>query len=172
MAIVSVGTERLAKMFGITQRHVQNLTKDEILHATKTTKGYIYNLDDAVWSYIQYIKAQGVGEKDRKSLNELQQDKLKIEIALKTSQTELHNLRTDIAKGKYLLLDDVQNEYTVFITVIKKFLNALPNRVAGFINGMVDNSIVRKLEKDIQLEIDKHINGFLLEVKPIEDLEE
>ena len=56
------------------------------------------------------------------------------------------------------------------MTVLKKFLNAIPNRVSGYINGIVDNSTVRELEKNLQEDIDKQIEDFILKVKPIEEI--
>ena len=167
---MTVGSERLAKMFGVTQRHIQQLTQDGVLTAKKSGRGYSYNLDEAVLAYITIIKQKVKDESLASRYNILQTEKLEVDIELKKSQTELHGFKTDVAKGKYLKVEDVEEDYKDFMTVLKKFLNAIPNRVSGYINGIVDNSTVRALEKNLQEDIDKLTDDFILKVKPIEEI--
>lgn len=168
--IVSVGSERLAKMFGVTQRHIQQLTQDGVLTAERKGRGYSYKLDDAVLAYITEIKKRVKDESLASRYSVLQTEKLEVDIELKKSQTELHGFKTDVAKGKYLKVEDVEEDYKKFIVVLKKFLNAIPNRVSGYVNGIVDNSTVRALERNLQDDIDKHIEDFVLNLRPIEEM--
>lgn len=170
MGIVTVGSERLAKMFGVTQRHIQQLTKDGVLTAKKSGRGYSYDLDENVLAYTTYIKRKVKDESLASKYNILQTEKLEVDIELKKSQRELHEFKTDVAKGLYLKVEDVEEDYKGFMTVLKKFLYAIPNRVSGYINGIVDNSTVRALEKNLQEDIDKQIEDFVLKVKPIEEI--
>lgn len=59
------------------------------------------------------IKAYG-----REQINteaELKEQKLKAEIALKESQGELHRLRTAIAAGEYISIEEARADYTKFL---------------------------------------------------------
>ena len=76
--------------------------------------GRRYELVPTIRSYVKYLsdKAYNRAQSDKEA--ELKSQKLQAEIALKESQGELHRLRTDIARGKYIGVEEAQIDYQRF----------------------------------------------------------
>ncbi|MFR7629562.1 MAG: hypothetical protein ACLUZ6_02415 [Lachnospira eligens] len=68
----------------------------------------------------------------------MKEQKLKVEIALKESQRDLHVLRTDIAAGKYITVEEVKLDYSRFFVAFKNlhypFLTRLHGRLPVLLN--------------------------------------
>ncbi|MDO4285186.1 MAG: hypothetical protein Q4C60_07590 [Eubacteriales bacterium] len=159
--------EIVAQLFGISVRRVQQLTQEGVLHSEKVAgkSGKMYDLIPTIQSYVQYLSDKAYNRKMSDKEAELKEQKLTAEIALKESQTELHQLRTDIAKGKYIAVEEVQLDYRRFFVVLKKFVLGVPNRVAGMISGYVDPVTARAIEKDMSREAAELLRGFVLAAK-------
>ena len=84
------------------------------------------------------------------------------DIALKESQGELHQLRTAIAAGKYISVEEVQVDYSRFFVVFKKFALSIPSRVAGTISSVVEPVVARSVEKDLTREVNSMLQGFVI----------
>lgn len=102
------------------------------------------------------------GREAKLSETELREKKLQAEIALKESQTELHQLRTAIANGKYISIEEAQADYTKFFAVLKRFCSGLPSRVVGMIGSRISPVESRELEKDLNKEINDILRTFVL----------
>ena len=90
-------------------------------------------------------KAYGKSRSDKELA--LKEKKLKAEIALKESQGELHRLKTEIASGKYISVEEVQLDYQRFF---------------GMIGGYADPVTVRGVEKDLSKEVNTMLNAFVV----------
>ena len=90
------------------------------------------------------------------------EQKLKAEIALKESQGELHRLRTAIAAGEYISIEEARADYTKFFAVLKRFCAGLPSRVTGMVGTRIDPVASRALEKDLNTEINDMLRTFVL----------
>lgn len=169
-----VKADVIARMFGVTVRRVQQLTQDGIIHTTKPDGGGVrqYELETTVHDYIKYLsdKANGREHSDKKA--DLESQKLKAEIALKESQGELHRIKTAIASGKYIPVEEVKLDYDRFFVQLKKFLLAVPNRVAGQISGYAEPVIVRGVEKDLSTEITSMLSSFIVAGQADEEVTE
>lgn len=174
-----VRASEVAKLFGVTARRVQQLTQDGIISpASEGVGGKRYNICAATQQYIAFLsgKSTGSGKKEQ----QLKESKLIAEVALKESQGELHRLKTDIAMGKYISVEEVEIDYRKFFIVFKKFAMAIPNRVAGIINGMVDTVTLRTVEREIAGEINRLLDSFIvgnekaaaIDTKPVASKEE
>ena len=101
--------EQIAKLFNLSVRRIQQLTQEGIIHSEKVSgqKGRMYDLVPTIQEYVEYLqnKANGKARSDKEL--DLKEQKLKAEIALKESQGELHRLKTEIATGKYISLEEV-----------------------------------------------------------------
>lgn len=60
---------------------------------------------------------------------------MRADVALKESQGELHRLKTDIAAGKYIAIEEVKIDYQKFFVAFKKFAISLPSRLIGMISA-------------------------------------
>ena len=155
-------TEIIAKLFGVTPRRIQMLTKDGILPAVETPKGRRYDLVPTIQTYVKYLsdKAHGKNRSEREIL--LREQKMEAEISLKESQSELHRLKTDIAAGKYIAVNDVISDYERFFVTFKKFAMSLPARLTGLIGGAIEPLEARRIEKELQAEIIKLLRAFVV----------
>ena len=84
------------------------------------------------------------------------------EIKLKNSQYELHQLKNDIANGKYLPLADVREDYQLFFTTFKKFAQAMPARLITQVAGYVEPAEARALEKSLNIEVASMLRTFVV----------
>ena len=88
--------------------------------------------------------------------------KLQAEVALKESQGELHRLKTEIASGKYLSIDDIKFDYEHFFAIFKKFATSLPSRVCSQLTGYMDPVALRSLEKELNADIVSVLKSFVV----------
>lgn len=144
-----VRSEYIAKLFGVSVRRIQQLTQEGIIISSKVQgqNGRMYDFEPTVQNYIKYLSDKAYGRERTDKEIDLKQKKLKAEIALKESQGELHRLRTEIAAGKFIAVEEVKLDYQRFFVIFKKFATAIPNRVSGMVNGYVDPVTVRAIEK-------------------------
>ena len=153
----------LAQLFGVTVRRIQQMTADGIIRTEeKTGSRKKYNLEDTIKTYIMYLSDKAYGTSNSDKEHDLKAKKLEAEIALKESQGELHRLRTDIASGKYVSVEEVHLDYQKFFTVLKKFCLAIPTRVGGLISGYLEPVTARGIEKELSSEITSMLNAFII----------
>lgn len=158
--------DAIAQLFGVSVRRVQQLTQDGIIQTTQTSHGRRYETVPTIQKYIQYLSDKAYGKSKSETEAILKEQKLRAEIALKESQGELHKLRTDIAMGKYISVDEVKLDYSRFFVVLKKFVMGIPAKMSGRIAGSADPVEVRQIEKDLQKEAAKLLKGFVISAAP------
>ena len=154
--------EIIAQLFGVTVRRIQQLTQEGVLPTTETPEGRRYDLVPTIQKYVQYLSDKAYGKNRSEKETELRQQKLEADIALKESQGELHRLRTEIAAGKYISIEEVTLDYTRFFVTFKKFAMSLPSRLTGIISGNVDPLEARHIEKDLTGEVQKLLEAFVV----------
>lgn len=152
----------IAKIFGVTVRRVQQLTQEGVISTVKVSGGTRYELVPTLQKYIQYLSDKAHGKTKSKTEGELKEQKLRAEIALKESQGELHKLKTEIAAGQYISIDEIKMDYSRFFVSFKKFAMSIPNRLAGRLSGFVDPVEVRKIEQEMQKDVTKLLNSFVI----------
>ena len=154
--------EIIAQLFGLSVRRIQQLTQEGVLHTTATKDGRRYELVPTIQAYVQYLSEKAHGKGHSEIENQLKEQKIKAEIALKESQGELHQLKTALTKGEYLRLEDVLSDYEHFFVVLKKFVSAIPARVGGTLTGYIDPVVQRRIEKDLQTEMTAMLRTFVV----------
>lgn len=153
----------IAQLFGVSARRIQQLTQDGVLETVHISgQRNKYDLIPTIQAYIKYLSDKAYGREAKLSETELKEKKLQAEIALKESQTELHQLRTAIANGKYISIEEAQADYTKFFAVLKRFCSGLPSRVVGMIGSRISPVESRELEKDLNKEINDILRTFVL----------
>lgn len=154
--------EIIAQLFGVTVRRIQQLTQEGVLPTTETSEGRRYDLVPTIQKYVQYLSDKAYGKNRSEKETELREQKMKAEIALKESQGELHRLRTEIAAGKYISIEEVTLDYTRFFVTFKKFAMSLPSRLTGIISGYVEPLESRRIEKDLTGEVQRLLEAFVV----------
>lgn len=154
--------EIIAQLFGVSVRRIQQLTQEGVLPTTETPEGRRYDLVPTIQSYVQYLSDKAYGKNRSEKENELREKKMNAEIALKESQGELHRLKTEIAAGKYISIEEVTLDYTRFFVTFKRFAMSLPSRITGIIGSYVEPLEARHIEKDLTGEIQKLLEAFVV----------
>lgn len=154
--------EIIAQLFGVSVRRIQQLTQEGVLPTTEAPEGRRYDLVPTIQSYVQYLSDKAYGKNRSEKENELREKKMNAEIALKESQGELHRLKTEIAAGKYISLEEVTLDYTRFFVTFKRFAMSLPSRITGIIGSYVEPLEARHIEKDLTGEIQKLLEAFVV----------
>ena len=152
----------IASLFGVSVRRVQQLTQEGIISTVQTSAGRRYELAPTIQKYIKFLSDKAYGKSKSETEAQLKEKKLKAEISLKESQGELHRLKTEIATGQYISIEEIKMDYSRFFVSFKKFAMSLPNRLAGKMIGFVDPVEVRRIEKEMQKEVTKLLNSFVV----------
>lgn len=160
-------TEIIGKLFGVTARRIQQLTQDGVISTTKIIEDgrtvRRYDLVPTIQNYIKYLSEKAYGRQGRTDKEiELREQKMEADIALKESQGELHRLKTEIAAGKYISVEEVKMDYSKFFVVFKKFAVSIPARVVGMLSGQLQPTEARKIEKEIADEINRLLGAFVI----------
>ena len=154
--------EVIASLFGVSVRRVQQLTQEGIIATTKTIEGNRYELAPTIQRYIKYLSDKAYGKSRSEKEMELKEQKLQAEIALKESQGEMHRLKTEIASGKYIDIEEVKMDYNRFFVAFKKFALSLPSRLSGRMIGHCEPLELRAMEKDLNAEVVRLMDGFVV----------
>lgn len=155
----------IAEFFGVTTRWIEQLTKEGVIEATLILKDghrvQMYDFIPTTKRYIKYLsdKASGRVHRTDKEI-ELREQKMAADIALKESQGELHRLKTQIAAGEYISIEEVKMDYARFFLTFKKFAMSLPARVTGMASGSLDPVEARRIEKELSGEITSLLTSF------------
>ena len=155
-------TRTIAKLFSVTDRHIQQLTKDGVLPATETPSGRQYDLVPTIQAYIRYLRDAAHGKTGSEREQELKQQKLEADLALKGTQNELHRLKLDIAAGKYISVEEATMDYARFFVAFKKFALSLPGRLVSRISGAVEPTEARRIEKELQWDVTQLLRAFVV----------
>lgn len=155
-------TEVIANLFGVSARRIQQLTQDGVIATVQTKQGRRYELAPTIQRYIKYLSDKAYGKSRSETEAKLKEQKLRAEIALKESQGELHKLRTDIAAGNYISVEEVKIDYSRFFVSFKKFAMSIPSKLAGRLAGFVDPVEVRQIENELQKEVTKLLKSFVV----------
>lgn len=160
-------TEIIGKLFGVTARRIQQLTQDGVISTTKIIEDgrtvRRYDLVPTIQNYIKYLSEKAYGRQGRTDKEiELREQKMEADITLKESQGELHRLKTEIAAGKYISVEEVKMDYSKFFVVFKKFAVSIPARVVGMLSGQLQPTEARKIEKELADEVNRLLGAFVI----------
>lgn len=154
--------ETIAQLFGLTGRRIEQLVADGVIDRVRINGGGVrFELASTIQKYVKYLSDKAYGKDRSESEAKLKEQKLRAEVALKESQGELHRLRTEIAAGNYISVEEVKADYSRFFIVFKNFALSIPGKMTGRLTGYVDPVEVREIEKDLQKEIKKHLKNFV-----------
>lgn len=154
-----VTSKDLAQLFGVSGRRVGQLTEDGVIE--KDGRG-VYDLEKTVKAYIKYLSDKAYAREESMTEAELKEQKLRAEVALKESQKDLHELKTEIAKGQYVPVEEVELDYKKFFATFKKFAMAMPSRIAGLVGAHVEPVVLRDIEKKMNDETVRMLRAFVV----------
>lgn len=154
--------DTIAQLFGLSGRRIEQLVADGVIDRVRVEGGGVrFELATTIQKYIKYLSDKAYGKERSEEEAKLKEQKLRADVALKESQGELHRLRTEIAAGKYISVEEVKADYNRFFIVFKNFALSVPSKMAGRLAGFVDPVEVREIENDLQKEIKKILKDFV-----------
>lgn len=159
-----VRVEVIAHYFGVTVRRVQQLTQEGIVKSTKVEgiPGRVYDFEETLKSYIRYLSDKANGKSQGAKMLELQEQKLRAEVALKDSQAELHQMKREIAAGKYIEREEVELDYRRFFLVFKRFATSIPPRLVSMVSDQISPAEARRAEHDLGEEVKRMLEAFVV----------
>lgn len=121
-----IGTNALARMFGVTEESIRQLTGRGILRQIPNRRGK-YNLIETVNAYTSHLREQAAG---RATPEKLAQAKL-----LKaTADANKAVIQTKQLQGELLPASKIENEWASIMRVTATSMRALPSRIANRLN--------------------------------------
>lgn len=160
-------TKEIAWLFGFEgTRRIEQLTRDGTIDAVLVKENgrevRHYDLVPTIQKYVRHLSDKAHGRSRSKREMELKEQKLEAEVALKESQGELHRLKTQIAAGEYISIDEVRLDYAKFFLVFKKFAMSIPARVCGMLSRQLEPLEARRIEKEMSGEITGLLESFVI----------
>ena len=140
--------KELAKVIGLSERHLQRLSQEGIIK--KNDKGK-YLLYESIRSYINYLK------EIESTPQQLQEEKLKNEIEYLKTRDRKENIKIKILEADLHEASDVKRIMNNIISGFKGQLQTIPYKLAPLVIG-IDNL------GEIQEIITNNINSVLLEL--------
>lgn len=140
--------KELAKVIGLSERHLQRLSQEGIIK--KNDKGK-YLLYESIRSYINYLK------EIESTPQQLQEEKLKNEIEYLKTRDRKENIKIKILEADLHKASDVKRVMNNIISGFKGQLQTIPYKLAPLVIG-IDNL------GEIQEIITNNINSVLLEL--------
>lgn len=156
-----VTKDTIARLFGVSARRIEQLVQDGVIDRVHMKGGVRFETVPTTQKYIKYLSDKAYGRERSNKEAELKEQKLRAEVALKESQGELHRLRTEIAAGNYISVEEVKADYSRFFIVFKNFALSIPGKMAGRLSGFVDPVEVREIENELQKEVKGLLNDFV-----------
>jgi hypothetical protein len=160
----------IAQLLGKSLRRVQQMTQEGILQTEVPPGGggRKYRTCETIQRYMQHVEQKANENGNGGKQSELALKKLEAEIGLKESQGELHKLRTDIAKGRFIPAEQAQEQMADFMIIFRKFTDAIPSRMSGIMAAYTDLATARTMEKSMKKEMDGMLSLFAAAAKPEE----
>ncbi|MCM1189815.1 MAG: hypothetical protein NC541_11035 [bacterium] len=154
--------DTIAQLFGLSGRRIEQLVADGVIDRVRIEGGGVrFELAPTIQKYVRYLSDKAYGKERSEAEAKLKEQKLRADVALKESQGELHRLRTEIAAGNYISVEEVKADYSRFFIVFKNFALSIPGKMAGRLAGFVDPVEVREIENDLQKEVKKLLKDFV-----------
>lgn len=124
------GTDIIARLFGLTERRVQQLAKEGIIPAVQS-KPYRFDLLPTVQAYIKFLSDRAYG-KEAKSTDTVQaeSDKLRAEADLKQHKAKITEMQLKELEGKMHRSEDVEAMTNDLVYTVRSMVMALPGRLA------------------------------------------
>ena len=120
----------IAKLFGVTERRIQQLAKEGIIPAAQK-RPYMFDLLPTVQSYIRYLSDKANG-REAKSADtaQVEMEKLRAEADMKRSKADMTAIQLKELEGKMHRSEDVEAVTNDLVYTVRSMIMALPGRLA------------------------------------------
>lgn len=130
--ILYVDAKRIAALFGVTVRRIQQLTQDGVIQTEAVGKRRRYNLDDTVLRYITHLQNKLSDKGGPHSASNAQNEarKLCADADYKQAKAEIAQLELAEFKGNMHRSEDVEAMTNDLVFAVRSMLLSLPGRLA------------------------------------------
>lgn len=153
--------DTIARLFMLSGRRIEQLVEDGTIERVRTKSGVRFETVPTIQRYIKFLSDKAYGRERSEAEAKLKEQKMRADVALKESQGELHRLRTEIALGNYISVEEVKADYSRFFIVFKNFALSIPGKMAGRLSGFIDPVEVREIENELQKEVKDLLEDFV-----------
>ena len=122
-------TPVIAKLFGLTERRVQQLAKDGILPVA-SKRPYKFDLLPTIQAYIRYLNDRLASKDKGEEYSTAEFDKLRAEANIKQSKDKIAEMQLKELEGKMHRSEDVEAVMEDLVYTIRSMILALPGRLA------------------------------------------
>ena len=144
---IYVKTADVCAILGKSNQWVGQLTSQGTLNKSKTAHGALYNLSESLSAYIKSIEDKSSDNPEQK---EIELNKLKADVSLRTSKAIVAGLNAKELQGKMHRSDDVAAVTEDLVYTIRSALLALVGRLSTDLVGITDQA---ELSAKIQDEV-------------------
>lgn len=152
----------IGQLLGKSTRRIQQLTQDGVLKTEQPSGGgrRLYRTADTIQDYISHVEKRTAEKIAGTSAEELAKKKLEAEVALKESQGKYQKIKTELAEGKYIEIEQAEKDLEEYLGIFRRFLQAVPDRVAGILSNHVDGPTARIMAQDLRKEIEAMLTRY------------
>ena len=144
---IYVKTADVCAILGKSNQWVGQLTSQGTLNKSKTAHGALYNLSESLSAYIKSIEDKSSDNPEQK---EIELNKLKADVSLRTSKAIVAGLNAKELQGKMHRSEDVAAVTEDLVYTIRSALLALVGRLSTYLVGITDQA---ELSAKIQDEV-------------------
>nr|DAP18081.1 MAG TPA: Protein of unknown function (DUF1441) [Caudoviricetes sp.] len=144
---IYVKTADVCAILGKSNQWVGQLTSQGTLNKSKTAHGALYNLSESLSAYIKSIEDKSSDNPEQK---EIELNKLKADVSLRTSKAIVAGLNAKELQGKMHRSEDVAAVTEDLVYTIRSALLALVGRLSTDLVGITDQA---ELSAKIQDEV-------------------
>ena len=144
---IYVKTADVCAILGKSNQWVGQLTSQGTLNKSKTAHGALYNLSESLSAYIKSIEDKSSDNPEQK---EIELNKLKADVSLRTSKSIVAGLNAKELQGKMHRSEDVAAVTEDLVYTIRSALLALVGRLSTDLVGITDQA---ELSAKIQDEV-------------------
>ena len=123
------GSAIIARLFGVTERRVQQLAKEGVIPAAKQ-RPYQFDLLPTVQAYIKHLSDKANGKEKGADTVQAESDKLRAEADLKQSKARIAEMQLAELEGKMHRSEDVEAMTNDLVYTVRSMIMALPGRLA------------------------------------------
>lgn len=123
------GSAIIAKLFGVTDRRVQQLAKEGIIPAAQS-RPLKFDLLPTVQAYIRHLSDKANGKEKSANNVQAESDKLRAEADLKQSKAKIADLQLKELEGTMHRSEDVEAMTNDLVYNVRSMIMALPGRLA------------------------------------------
>lgn len=127
---MSLSSNELSKLFGVSARQIQRLALDGIIEPVSNERPYRFELKTVCPQYCKHLQDKAAAGNQRQVIADLTEEKLAAEARIKKAKAEIAELQAQELSGKLHRAEDVEAITTDHVLYMRSLLMAIPGKLA------------------------------------------